>query len=108
MPSASSCRNTQSFGTTKTLRPNRKTSLNTSKIPSDSDSFRSQWLLGWIPFWIFSAFVIKGAILPPEEIPSLLAAVNDKVLHGAEYFLLLFISWNAFQKAKIVWLKSNP
>ena len=68
-----------------------------------------RWLAGWIPFWIYSAFVFEGAILPPEKIPHFLTALNDKFLHFTEYFFLFGFAVNAFEKSRLSWLrKATP
>jgi len=75
--------------------------LNTLKNPSRIEaSFLKRGLCGWVPFWIYSALVFEGAILPASEIPEFLHRYNDKFLHFSEFFLLFLISENAFRMAK--------
>jgi VanZ family protein len=50
----------------------------------------------WILFAAYTVLVIRGAIIPASDFPRFLAFVNDKVIHSIEYFLLFWISWNAF------------
>ncbi len=57
------------------------------------------FLLGWLPFGLYSFLVIQGAILPPDKIPFFLIQLNDKAVHAAEYFLLFFFALNAFRRA---------
>ncbi len=61
----------------------------------------NRFFLGWIPFWLYSAFVFITAILPPDQVPSALTLLNDKVTHGLEYFLLSLLTWNAFARSRI-------
>ena len=78
------------------------------KSEAGSASPFSRWLLGWIPLGIASAIVFHGAILSPEDIPLFLARLNDKSLHGTEYFLLFLFAANAFKRASQTWLSSHP
>ena len=64
----------------------------------------SRWVLGWIPFGIASALVFRGAILSLEEIPAILAHIDDKAIHGIEYTALFLFSVNAFRRAAQPWL----
>ena len=59
-----------------------------------------RWGLGWIPFWFYSAFVFHSSMLPPSKIPSFFLNLNDKLVHGVEYFLLAIFAANAFSKSK--------
>ncbi len=73
-----------------------------------SKSSRHFWL-GWIPFWVYSAVVFEGAILPGTAVPAFFASsVNDKLFHAGEYFLLFLLASNAFRKAKKAWLQNSP
>lgn len=67
-----------------------------------------RWVLGWIPFWLYSISVFHRAILSPDDIPSFFDRFNDKLMHGAEYFILFLISAHAFQMAESRWLASRP
>ena len=60
-------------------------SSRTSRIP-----------LNWISFWAYSLFVFETAIISPQKIPRFIASINDKLLHGVEYYLLFWISLKAF------------
>jgi len=48
--------------------------------------------------------VIQGSIVSKEEIPTSLADLNDKVVHGTQYFLLFLFSVNAFLQARSRWI----
>lgn len=75
------------------------------------DAFRnffSRWILGWIPFGAASALILHGAFLSPDDIPKLLIHLNDKVVHGMEYFVLFLFSANAFRRAAQAWLTAYP
>ena len=86
----------------------RKVSLANVRVFRIQDSvMRHRWLLAWIPFWFYSFFVIKTAILPASQIPVFFAGLNDKCLHATQYFFLFFFSLNAFGKTKIAWLHNQ-
>lgn len=70
-----------------------------NRFSSPASSLRA-WCLGGLPFWLYSAFVIKAAILRPEEIPPVFFKFSDKLIHAVEFFLLFFFSVNAFVRAK--------
>jgi len=75
--------------------------LNTLKSPSKKQvSFAARWLGGWLPLWLCTGCVFKGAILSPSEIPHFLHRFNDKLVHGAEFFILYLSAMNAFRLAK--------
>lgn len=50
--------------------------------------------------WLCTGLVFKGAILSPSQIPHFLHRFNDKLLHGAEFFILYLTAVNAFKLAK--------
>ena len=78
------------------------------KTASGPPGFISRWLLGWVPFWGMSLAVFRGAVLSPKDIPPILLRLNDKLLHGTEYFLLFSLAANAFRKSLKGWLTSYP
>ena len=80
--------------------------MTTSKTPSSPD-FLQRWLLGWFPFWVYSGLVFESAVLPPRKIPHFLLHINDKVLHGTEYFILVLIALRTFGKAKTCFLREQ-
>ena len=53
-------------------------------------------LRAWVPFLIYTLLIIQGAILRPNRIPAFIYRINDKLLHGLEFFLLFFLALNAF------------
>ncbi len=67
-----------------------------------------RWGLGWFPFWAYSFFVYQSAILPPEKIPIFFTEINDKAVHGIEYFILFLFTVHAFLGAKSSRLHSRP
>lgn len=62
-------------------------------------SFKSRWLTGWLPFFIVTAVIIRGAVMPPDKIPSVVFQFNDKWLHAAEFFVMMVIAYRAFERA---------
>jgi len=78
------------------------------KNPSnDVPAFWKRWLLGWLPFAAVSAVVFQSAVLPPRDIPSFLSQINDKLIHGAEYFLLALAAIHAFRMAKSAFFREK-
>ena len=65
------------------------------------------WWLGWLPFWVYTAFVFQGAVLAPEDIPQVFIWLNDKLIHGIEYFFLYILSVNALQRSRSGWFHSR-
>jgi len=43
--------------------------------------------------------------MPPEEIPPVFEWFNDKIVHGAEFFVLFLIGVNAFQRSRVLWIQ---
>lgn len=72
-------------------------------MPSDTRGGRLSWTL----FWTYSLFLLQGSLIPGEKIPRFLQAINDKFLHGLEYFILFWISAVAFRQTRAVWLQSQ-
>jgi VanZ family protein len=62
----------------------------------------------WVLFWAYSLLVLKGAIMSAYDFPGFLGRLNDKLVHGAEYLLLIFISWAAFRAARTPPLQNRP
>ncbi|MSR77454.1 MAG: VanZ family protein [Candidatus Omnitrophica bacterium] len=58
-----------------------------------------RWAFGWIPFWTATAVIVRGAVMPPKDIPQFLFEVNDKLIHGAEFFVMMLIAYHAFERA---------
>lgn len=50
--------------------------------------------------------MIQGAIESPARLPRILFRFNDKILHGLEFFLLVWLALNAFRRAKSVRLRT--
>ena len=75
--------------------------MRTLKSPSKKNaSFAARWLGGWLPLWLCTGLVVKGAVLTPAEIPHFLYRLNDKLIHGVEFLLLYLFALNAFRLAK--------
>ncbi len=87
------------------MRPDGFEAERAVKSCSFSTSLR-RWLAGWIPLGIYSAVVVQGALLSPEDFPRFFSRWDDKFAHGAEYFFLFLFALNAFEKAKSVWLRN--
>ena len=71
-------------------------------------AFFPRWFLGWIPLGLATAVVFQGAVLPPEKIPAIFLRINDKLIHGTEYFFLFLFAANAFLQARALWLARSP
>jgi len=75
--------------------------LNTLKSPSKKQApFIIRWFGGWLPLWLCTGLIIKGAVLEPSKLPTFLAYFDDKLIHGAEFFLLFLFAIHAFRLAK--------
>ncbi len=66
-----------------------------------------RWLAGWLPLWVYTALVLKGAVAQPHEIPSIFFILNDKIVHAVEYFFLFWFAAHAFGKAKTLALRAH-
>lgn len=76
-------------------------------MPSEQVSARWR-ILSWGLFLAYSAFVYKGAILTPSEIPRFLLHMNDKFIHGFSYFLLFGAALLAFKNSRWIYLRVLP
>ena len=79
----------------------------TQAITLRSASILTRFFAGWLPFWACNALILKGALLPPSQIPRFLHRFNDKLIHGVEFFLLFWAAFNAFRLAKSAWIKHS-
>lgn len=70
-------------------------------------SLRPSWP-SWLLFWVASALVLYGAVLPADQIPVLAPDVPDTSFHGVEYFLLFLVTVNAFGRSHAPWLGRRP
>ncbi len=57
---------------------------------------RMHGALRWALWGLFNFLVIKGAVLPPGRIPRIFQYLNDKLVHGAEFFVLFCFTLLAF------------
>lgn len=70
------------------------------KNPSNPKGVSARhFIFGWIPLWLCTAVLIAGAVLPGDRL-GLFATLNDKLIHGTEYFILFGIAANAFRGSK--------
>lgn len=67
-------------------------------------SLKTPSKLPWILLWAYSALILKGALLSAEDLPRFFSFLNDKLVHGSEYFLLLPLAWWAFRFSSRAWL----
>ena len=68
------------------------------------NTMKSRWILGWIPFILASALIFHGSTLSPRALPPIFLRLDDKLVHGLEYFILFLLSANAFKRASQKWL----
>lgn len=54
----------------------------------------------WFVLAACTFLIVQGALLPPDRIPRIFSLVNDKFVHGAEYFLLFFAARPAFESLR--------
>lgn len=71
-----------------------------SEIPELAPTAKTRRRLAWSFFCAYSAFVFQGSLIPLERIPQFFLHVNDKLMHGIEYFLLYDAGVWAFRQAK--------
>ena len=72
--------------------------MNKLKNPSEDRGIR---IGAWSIFWVYSGLIVKGAVLRASEIPHFLIGINDKLIHGVEYFILFWAARYAFTRTRI-------
>lgn len=65
-----------------------------------------RWL-AWGLFWAYNAFILSGAVAPPHLIPRPFIFLNDKLIHGIEFFILYWIARNAFTESAPAFLSKR-
>lgn len=58
-------------------------------------------IFSWSLFLAYSAFLIAGSVVSVSSIPEVFLIINDKLIHGIEYFGLYVLAFNAFRCAGI-------
>ena len=60
-----------------------------------------RWAFGWIPFWAVTIVIVRGAVMPPQEIPKVLLQINDKLIHATEFFVMMIVAYQTFSRAHL-------
>ena len=62
-------------------------------------------LISWSFLVIYTLNLLVSSMLHPEQLPSFLLMMDDKLLHAFEHFLLFFFALAAFRYSGINWLE---
>lgn len=54
-------------------------------------------ILSWTFFWVYTVNLLLSSILHPDQLPSFLDMLDDKLLHFFQHFLLFFFALAAFK-----------
>ncbi len=71
------------------------TAMLTSKKSSSSSEFFKR-IISFAPAVVWVFFVLYFSLMPGDDVPNLLAMMNDKLVHGLIYFCLSFLIYFGF------------
>lgn len=58
--------------------------------------------LAWLSFLICTIGIYQASVIPPRRLPRFLLRLDDKLIHGIEFFLLFWVAFNAFRSMRFI------